>query len=193
MENLEVSFKKLSAQYGSVEIWVNCSYPRTDDWGKCTFEEMPLDALRENMDIHLNSYIWSSRIVANIMKENHTQGAIVNIGSIYGIVGQDLSVYEKTGMKENAPYSAIKGGIANYSRLMASYYGKYDIRVNCLCPGGIFDNQNPDFVKNYNAKTPMNRMGNADEIASAILFLVSEASSYITGTTLMVDGGWTAI
>ncbi len=90
-------------------------------------------------------------------------------------------------------YSAIKGGIINLTRYLASYFGKYNIRVNNICPGGIFDNQDKDFVKNYSKKTPLKRMGQPEEIAPAVLFLASEASSYVTGITLMVDGGWTAI
>ena len=96
-------------------------------------------------------------------------------------------------------YSVIKGGIINLSRQMASYYGKYNIRVNTLIPGGVLGpqntihEQNKTFVENYNKKTPLKRLANPEEIASAALFLASDASSYITGSTFVVDGGWTAI
>jgi len=90
-------------------------------------------------------------------------------------------------------YSIIKGGIVNFTRYLSSYFGKYNIRVNSICPGGIFDNQDPIFVENYEKKVPLNRMGKPEEIASVVLFLASDASSYITGATIMVDGGWTAI
>ena len=76
---------------------------------------------------------------------------------------------------------------------MASYYGQYNIRVNSICPGGIFDNQNNIFVKQYINKTPLKRMGKADEIASSVLYLASDASSYVTGATIVVDGGWSVI
>ena len=103
-------------------------------------------------------------------------------------------------MKENMTYATIKGGITNLTRQMASYYGKYNIRVNTICPGGIFgpvagksDKQNPIFVEQYSNRTPLKRLGNPDEIASTVLFLASDAASYITGATIMVDGGWTAV
>ena len=86
-------------------------------------------------------------------------------------------------------YAAIKGGIINLTRLMAAYYGEYNIRGNNICPGGVFQNQNSVFVENYSKKVPLHRMAKPEEIASTVLFLASEASSYITGATIMVDGG----
>ena len=106
----------------------------------------------------------------------------------------------KTNMKENMSYALIKGGITNLTRLMASYYGKYNIRINTIAPGGIKGHvanhaakQSVSFIKNYNKQVPLKRLGNTREVAEAATFLVSPASSYITGVTLMVDGGWTAI
>jgi NAD(P)-dependent dehydrogenase (short-subunit alcohol dehydrogenase family) len=120
-------------------------------------------------------------------------GSVVNITSIYGIVGPDFGVYEGTKMTMPAAYSAIKGGVINFSRYLASYYGKFGIRVNCVSPGGIFDNQPVQFVTNYEAKVPMKRMGLPKDISPTISFLLSEGSSYITGQNIVVDGGWTAI
>ena len=121
-------------------------------------------------------------------------------GSIYGILGQDLSIYLNTKMEENMSYSIIKGGITNLTRQMASYYGKFNIRVNTICPGGIkgtvqgvMNKQEKNFVKNYSSKVPLSRLGNPNEISYPVLFLASEASSYITGSTLVVDGGWSII
>jgi NAD(P)-dependent dehydrogenase (short-subunit alcohol dehydrogenase family) len=90
-----------------------------------------------------------------------------------------------------AEYSAIKGGIINFTRYLATYYGKYNVRVNAVCPGGIFDNQPKNFVKRYEKKTPLGRMGKPEDVAGPVIFLASDASSYITGHILMVDGGWT--
>jgi NAD(P)-dependent dehydrogenase (short-subunit alcohol dehydrogenase family) len=133
------------------------------------------------------------------MVEKGNGGSILQLGSIYGIVGQDLTVYEGTEMQENMTYAAIKGGITGLTRLMASYYGQYNIRINTLCPGGLkghnskSNTQNPVFIKQYSKKNPLKRLGHPEEVASTALFLASEASSYITGATIMVDGGWTAI
>jgi NAD(P)-dependent dehydrogenase (short-subunit alcohol dehydrogenase family) len=113
--------------------------------------------------------------------------------SIYGVVGNDFSLYEGTSMEPPFAYSAIKAGIINASRYLASKYGKEGIRFNCVSPGGIFDDQPRKFVDAYKSKVPMGRMGMPDDIAPAVTFLLSNESKYITGHNLIVDGGWTAI
>lgn len=200
MKNLESSFSDVQDEFGTPDVFINCSYPRTDDWGKSSLREVTLKSFRENIDIHMNSYAWLARLAAESMIKNENGGSIIQLGSIYGILGQDLTVYESTEMHENMTYAAIKGGITNLTRLMASYYGQFNIRVNTLVPGGLSghvagknDIQNPVFVKQYSQKTPLKRLGRAEEIASAALFLAADAASYVTGTTLMVDGGWTAV
>lgn len=195
-ENISIALDETE----SLDIFVNCSYPHTDSWGKSSFKCITLQSFRENVDIHMNSYAWLGMRAAEAMLNNADGGSIIQMGSIYGVLGQDLTVYEDTDMHENMTYAAIKGGIANLTRLMASYYGKFNIRVNTLCPGGLVghvtgksEKQSPVFVKNYCKKTPLKRLGNAEDIASSTLFLASDAASYITGATIMVDGGWTAV
>jgi len=192
IKKLSENIKNLFSKYGKIDVWVNAAYPRTEDW-KEDKEYTNEKSWIENVNIHLNSFCISTREIAELMKENKIRGSIINFGSIYGVVGPDFEIYVGTSMSNKAAYSAIKGGIINFSRYVASYYGKDGIRINALCPGGIFDNQNPVFVKNYEKRTPLRRMGKSEEIASAVLFLASEAASYITGTTFMVDGGWTCI
>ena len=183
----------LNSKHSGMDIWVNCSYPRTGDWGKNNFAEVTLESMQKNIELHLNSYIWLTRVVAFKMKEQQSQGSIINLSSIYGVVGHDFTIYEGTAIKGSMTYSAIKGGINNFTRNAAAYFGEYNIRINTICPGGIFDNQDPKFVENYSKKTPLKRMGTTEEIASTALFLASDAASYITGATIMVDGGWTAV
>ena len=122
-----------------------------------------------------------------------TKGNIVNIGSIYGVVGNDFTVYENTELTSAAAYSAIKGGLINFTRYLASYYGADAININLVSPGGIFDNQPPTFVKQYNHKVPMKRMGTPKDIAPPVSFLLSNEAQYITGQNLIVDGGWTCV
>jgi NAD(P)-dependent dehydrogenase (short-subunit alcohol dehydrogenase family) len=191
LEHVERILLDLREQYGSIDIWVNSAYPRTDDWS-CLVEDIPLESWRKNIDIHLNGYAWTSRCVALTMRDQGG-GAIVNLGSIYGVVGNDFNIYQGTDTTGPMAYSAVKGGIVNLGRYLAAYFGKYNIRVNTVCPGGIFDNQDPVFVERYCKNTLLNRMGRPDEIASVVLFLVAESAAYITGATVMVDGGWTAI
>jgi NAD(P)-dependent dehydrogenase (short-subunit alcohol dehydrogenase family) len=119
-------------------------------------------------------------------------GNIVNIASIYGMLGPDFSIYEGTTMTMPAEYAAIKGAIISFTRYLATYLAPYNIRVNCLSPGGIFNEQPETFVKKYNKRTPMGRMGNPEDIAGGVLFLLSDLSSYITGQNLVIDGGWSA-
>ena len=198
--NLSKNFKKIIKKYGCPNIFINCSYPVSRDWKNSSFEKVSKETLDENIIIHLCSYSWLAKIVSEEMVNNQIKGSIINFGSIYGVVGQDLSIYKNTKMKENMPYSIIKGGIANLTRQMASYYGKYGIRINTISPGGLIGHvkgkskkQDTNFIKNYSNKVPLGRLGNATEVAYSALFLASDASSYITGFNLMVDGGWTAI
>jgi NAD(P)-dependent dehydrogenase (short-subunit alcohol dehydrogenase family) len=141
--------------------------------------------------MQLNGYFLSCKQVANQMKKQR-KGVIINLGSIYGTVGPDFSIYKGTNLTMPAAYSAIKGGINAFTRYFATYFGKYGIRANVVCPGGIFDNQPKEFVKNYEQKTPLNRMGVPDDVVGAVIFLASDAASYITGQVLMIDGGWTS-
>ena len=128
------------------------------------------------------------------MKKRKIKGSIIQLSSIYGVVAQDLTIYKGTNMRENMTYSVIKGGINNLTKQMASYYGKYQIRCNALCPGGIEEKKhNSKFLKNYKNKVPLKRFCKSTDVAASALFLASEASSYITGSTIMVDGGWTII
>ena len=120
-------------------------------------------------------------------------GSIINMASIYGVVGADFNVYEGTNMTMPAAYSAIKGALVNFTRYVASYFGPQQVRVNTVSPGGIFDNQNEIFVNNYCKKVPMRRLGTPEDIAPTVAFLLSDDSQYITGQNLIVDGGWTAI
>lgn len=204
-EDLDVSFTRLDItdegsiqsvidsadkMYGGLDIWVNCAYPRTDDWGK-EFEDISYGSLKENVDMHLNGYILCCQKAAEYMKDKDG-GVIINFGSIYGVVGPRFDIYKGTDMTMPAPYSAIKGGIINFTRYLATYYAPHDIRVNAVCPGGVYDGQDEDFVKNYSENTPMARMAEPEEIAGPVLFLCSDAASYVTGEVLMIDGGWTA-
>jgi len=191
LDKIDQVIDVLKSKYNKIDVWVNAAYPRTSDWGS-KVEDLSLKSWQNNVDMHLNSYAWISRKVCLIMSKQKG-GSLINFGSIYGVVGNNFNIYERTGINPPLAYSAVKGGIVNLDRYLASYFGKYNVRVNTICPGGIFDNQNESFVKNYSRNTPLKRMGQPEEIASATLFLASDASSYVTGITLMVDGGWTAI
>lgn len=181
------------SHFGRIDGLVNSAYPRTPD-RRSRFEEMKPESWRMNVDWQMNSYFVFCQKVLIKMKEQGF-GAVVNIGSIYGVVGNDFTLYEEYGGTSSPSYSAVKGGIINLTRFMASYFGPLQIRINCVSPGGIKDekNQHPSFIKRYEAKVPMRRLGQPDDIAPAVSFLLSEDAKYITGQNLLVDGGWTAI
>lgn len=200
LKTLEKNFDRIIKKLGIPDVFINCSYPRTNDWDQCSFNTINLKRMTKNIEIHMNSYAWLSKIVADKMLKNKIKGSIINLNSIYGLVGQDLNIYQKTPMKENMPYSIIKGGLVNLTRQMASYYGRYGIRVNSICSGGLNGHvagkskfQNKQFIKNYENKVPLKRLGDPDEVANVITFIASDASSYITGSNVLVDGGWTII
>jgi len=179
------------AEYGRIDGFVNNAYPRTKDWGT-KFEDIDPVSWRTNVDLQMNSCFVCCQKVLKIMTRQNS-GSIVNIASIYGVVGNDFTLYEEYGGTSPAAYSAIKGGIINFTRYLASYYGRKGIRVNCVSPGGIFDNQHHSFVTRYESKVPMGRLGNPNDIAPPVSFLLSEEAKYITGQNLIVDGGWTSI
>lgn len=189
--SIQDTIDKVLEKYGRIDGLVNNAYPRTNDWGT-PFEEISPESWRKNIDMQLNSYFVFCQKVLKVMAKSNG-GSIVNIASIYGIVGNDFSLYEDYGGTSPAAYSAIKGGIINFTRYLASYYGKKGIKINCVSPGGIIDKQHPSFIEKYEKKVPLGRMGTPDDIAPAVSFLLSDEARYITGHNLVVDGGWTAI
>lgn len=174
-----------------IDIWINNAYPRTDEW-MAKFEDVAYESFQKNINMHLNGYFLCCQAVAAKMKEQR-EGIIINMGSIYGLLGPNFNLYERTDLTTPVAYSAIKGGIINLTRYLASYLGKYNIRVNALAPGGIYDSQPAAFVEAYERHTPLQRMGKPEDVVGPLLYLVSDAAKYITGQVVVVDGGFTII
>ena len=194
LHKIETFLKRVVKKHGAPNCFINASYPRTKKWSKNNYKDVKLKDYIKNINLHMNSYVWIAKKIADLMIKNKIKnGSIVQLSSIYGILGQDNELYKNTKMKESMTYSAIKGGVNNSVRSMAAYYGKYNIRINSIIAGGVFDYQNKSFVKRYNKKTPLGRMAKPNEIALSSLFLISDASSYITGSSLVVDGGYSIL
>lgn len=199
-KNIKKSIIKCFKKHFKPKILINCSYPRTQDWKNNNFKNIKLKSFEKNISINLNSTIWISKIFADLLVKKNIKGKIINFGSIYGFLAQDKNLYKGTKMSENLTYSLIKGAIINITKQFAAYYGDKGILVNCISPGGIYGpvqglnyEQEKKFLSNYHKRVPLKRLAYAFEIAAVVAFMCSDASSYITGSNLIVDGGWSVI
>jgi len=148
-----------------------------------------------SMKVNATGLFMITRAFGDVMAERNT-GSIINIGSIQGMIGPDPTIYRGTDMSGWAPdYFFHKGGMINFTRFIASYYGAKGIRCNCLSPGGLQTEQYPlpeTFIRQYSERTFLGRMANETDLMGIIVFLASDASAYITGVNIPVDGGYTA-
>ena len=187
-------------QFGRLDILV-CSAaldPKFDpeNVGKHgnTFEDYSLDSWKQALDVNLTGIFLSAQAaVKPMLAQDH--GVIILICSTYGLVGPDQRIYEKPDQPQQFKpvyYTVTKAGVLGLTKYLATYYAGKNIRINALTPGGIYNHHDEIFEKNYSARTVLGRMAKIDEMNGALLFLASDASSYMTGSNLVVDGGWTA-
>jgi 2-deoxy-D-gluconate 3-dehydrogenase len=160
-----------------------------------SFEDYPLDQWNAALNVNLTGMFLITQACVKPMLKQGKKGSIINICSTYGLNGPDQRIYVNEGQRvayKPVYYTVTKAGVLGFTKYLAAYYAETEIRVNALTPGGVFNNHDEYFVKNYSAKTILGRMAHGDEMNGALLFLASEASSYMTGNNVVVDGGWTA-
>jgi NAD(P)-dependent dehydrogenase (short-subunit alcohol dehydrogenase family) len=199
-ESVQAAIAGVRAEFGRIDVLVNSAAldPKFDaehhEKAVNAFEDYPLELWNQALAVNLTGMFLCSQAVARPMLEQG-RGVIINLCSTYGLVGPDQRIYERPGKpRQFKPvyYSVTKAGVLGLTRYLATYYAGTGLRVNALTPGGVFNNHDDQFVAHYSARTVLGRMARRDEMNGALLFLASEASSYMTGSNLVVDGGWTA-
>jgi len=153
------------------------------------FEDRTAAEFKQVMEVNLLGTFLMSQSSVKIMKKSNS-GKIVNIASIYGSTSSDERIYGDSGRNNSEVYSATKAGVISLTQYMAAHFGKYNIQTNAISPGGIFNQQSADFVKNYKYKTPMQRMARVEDMLSTLFYLISEDTGYTNGQNIAVDGGF---
>jgi 2-deoxy-D-gluconate 3-dehydrogenase len=185
--------------YNRLDILVNGAAldpkfdPQSNQNHSGAFEDYPLELWKKALDVNLTGAMLCCQAAALPMLEQG-KGVVINIASIYGIVAPDQRLYQQEGKPPQykpAFYTVTKAGILGLTKYLAAYYSGKNIRVNALTPGGVFNGHEDEFEKTYSARTVVGRMADKDEMNGALLFLASDASGYMTGANLVVDGGWT--
>jgi NAD(P)-dependent dehydrogenase (short-subunit alcohol dehydrogenase family) len=188
-KSIDAVISALSERYGHIDAVVNSAYPRNRNYGR-KLEDVTYEDFCENLQLHLGGYFLVAQKFGLFFR---TQGCgnIINISSIYGVTAPRLEVYAGTNMTMPVEYAAIKSAIIHLTRYFAQYFKGAGIRVNCVSPGGILEQQPGSFLRAYNARGNMKGMLDPGDVSGAVEFLLSDESRYITGQNLIVDDGWT--
>ena len=202
-DSVQAAVAQVLSAFGRIDVLVNSAAldPKFDPDAvnkgitPGAFEDYPLDLWSSALNVNLTGMFLMTQACVRSMIDQGKKGSIINICSTYGLNGPDQRIYIKDGKRvafKPVYYTVTKAGVMGFTKYLAAYYAETEIRVNALTPGGVFNNHEDYFVRNYSAKTILGRMAKKDEMNGALLFLASDASSYMTGNNVVVDGGWTA-
>ncbi len=199
-ESLEAGLNSVITKWGVPDALINNagldSPPNAPIEETGPFETYPESSWDRVMQVNAKGVFLCCQVIGGAMAQAN-RGSIVNIGSIYGLISPDQRIYEYRRVAGDeffkpVAYSASKASLLNLTRYLATYWASRNVRVNTLTLAGVFNNQDQQFLKNYTARVPLGRMAEPSEYNGAIIFLVSDASSYMTGSNMVIDGGWTA-
>ena len=198
-ESVQAMVARVVSEYGEINVLHNNAAGKSDDLNAffAPFEEYSLDQWRQIMAVNIDGMFLVAQAVGKQMVAQAKGGSIIQTASIYGLMAPDHRIYEGSfylDRKINTPavYTASKAAVIGLTKHLATYWADKGIRVNTLTPGGAESGQNEEFNRRYSARIPMNRMANAQEMVGALLYLASDASSYVTGQNIIVDGGLNA-
>jgi NAD(P)-dependent dehydrogenase (short-subunit alcohol dehydrogenase family) len=175
-------------KFNKIDVVVNTAYPRNKNYGR-KFEKVEYEDFCENVNLHLGGYFLVSQQFAEFFKKQNF-GNIINIASIYGIIPPRFEIYENTEMTTPIEYNVIKHSIVSMTKYIAKYYKGFNIRANCISPGGILNNQSQEFLDKYNKFSLNKGMLERKDISGTLLFLISDMSKYVNGQNIIVDDGW---
>jgi len=186
-ESIQDFIYKVSVGKKKIDVWINCALPKVKN-SEGGIEKVNSKIIAEETEAHLIGFYRCCKEILIHMKKNKG-GVIINFGSIYGNLSPDFRIYKNTEILKSPAYSLIEGGIHSFTRYLACYAAPFNIRVNAVCPGGVLDKHSKRFQRQYNNRVPLRRMAYPDEMIGPVLFLASNAASYITGHLLYADGG----
>ena len=187
-ESIEKLITDLRSQYDRIDAVVNNAYPRNINFGRF-LEEVEYVDFCENISLHLGGYFLVAQRFA-IAFRNHGGGNIVNLSSIYGMSAPRFEIYAGTKMTMPVEYAAIKAGVNHLTRYFAQYYKQDGVRCNALAPGGVREKQHESFMKNYDSMCGNRGMLETEDLEGSLIFLLGDASRYMTGQVMVVDDGW---
>jgi len=188
VDSIDCLHDQVLERFGRLDVLVNSALARVGG----SFEtQTPKDWLYSARGDMVGLFAICKAFVPDMVRQG--KGSIINVSSIYGVVANDPGLYEGTDMLQPPHYNFVKAGMINFTRHIATYYSRKGVRANCISPGGYFADQPRTFVRNYSRRVPIGRMLEHDDIKGAVVFLASDASAYVTGINLLVDGGWTAL